>query len=277
VRMARSAKSPSRTSGRVMVLCYHAIADLHGDPLLADFSVPPERFAEQLDTLTAWGWTFVDLDAVLEALKGDHRLPNRALLLTFDDAYADLLSVACPILQERGISAVIFAVACQVGGTNVWDQKVGGTTMDLLSADGLREIAARGVEIGSHTTTHPDLRGVSPEQLHEEVAGSANRLRELGLQRPRAFAYPYGCWDERVARAAREAGYEVAFTVDRGVVRGDTDRYSLPRVSVHAGDTGFKLHLKLATAEWRKGVRDALRHRRSWSLALPGLIKSKSA
>lgn len=257
---ARSTRpSPRASSGRVMVLGYHAIAELDDEPVIGRFSVPPARFAEQLDTLIRRGWTFVDLDAVLAAVEGGRGLPDRAVLLTFDDAYADLLDVVCPILEERGIPALAFAVTDEIGGTNAWDNRNGARTLELLDADGLRQISARGIEIGSHTATHPHLPEVSPDQLEAEVVSSADQLESLGLPRPRAFSYPYGLWDPRVAEVVRDAGYEIAFAVDRGVVGGDCNRYALPRTAVHSTDTGTKLHLKLASARWPKAVRSTLR------------------
>ena len=257
---ARKARHAVRSSsGRVTVLGYHAIADLAEDPILADFSVPPARFASQLDYLLRRGWNFVDLDAVLAALRGEGRLPNRAVLLTFDDAYRDLLEAACPILEERQIPAVAFAVSDEVGGTNSWDARNGSTTLGLLSADGLKEVASRGIEIGSHTASHPALTELPPERLGAELAGSGERLEALGLRRPRAFSYPFGLWNERLAREVEAAGYEVAFTVERGAVDAKCDRYALPRVAVHAGDSGHRLHLKLSAAGWPSWVRNSLR------------------
>lgn len=247
------------STGRVKVLAYHAIADLRDDPIVAEYSVSPTRFAEQLDTLLRRGWEFVDLDAVLDALRGDRRMPRRAVLLTFDDAYADLLETACPILAERGIPAVVFAVAEQVGGTNSWDRELGAARLDLLDAVGLRKVAARGIEVGAHSSNHPSLPDVPRDRLDHELAGAADRLSALGLPRPRAFCYPYGHWNAQLARAVREAGYEVAFTVEWGVVRDGVDTFALPRVEVHAGDTGRKLRLKLSLAGWPGFARVVLR------------------
>jgi peptidoglycan/xylan/chitin deacetylase (PgdA/CDA1 family) len=256
---ARHARHGARShSGRVTVLGYHAIADLADDPVLADFSVPPARFASQLDALLRRGWKFVDLDAVLAALRGEGSLPDRALLLTFDDAYEDLLE-ACPILEERQIPAVVFAVSDEVGGTNSWDVRNGSTSLPLLSAEGLAEVASRGIEVGSHTASHPALTEVPAERLPAELEGSAERLHELGLPRPRAFSYPFGLWDERVAKAVEVAGYEVAFAVDRGMVDGECNRFALPRLAVHADDSGLKLHLKLASLRWPSWLRNSLR------------------
>jgi peptidoglycan/xylan/chitin deacetylase (PgdA/CDA1 family) len=240
---------------RLRILAYHAIADLGADPVLAEYGVPPRLFAAQLDALAEAGWSFVDLDAALAALAGEGSLPRRALLLTFDDAYVDLLEVACPIMVERGVPGVVFAVAGQLGGTNEWDNEKRATTIDLLDADGLRAVAAQGIEVGSHTTTHRPLTKVPEAELEEEIVGAADRLEQAGLPRPRVFSYPYGEWSPPIAEAARAAGYEASFTVEPGVVTGKTDPHVLPRVEVHASDTPSRLRRKLLSAGWPTPLR----------------------
>jgi peptidoglycan/xylan/chitin deacetylase (PgdA/CDA1 family) len=237
------------------ILAYHAVADLAADPVLAEYGVPPALFAAQLDELVEHGWEFVDLDAVLAALDGGEPLPRRALLLTFDDAYTDLLEVACPLLKARGIPAVVFAVADRVGASNTWDQAKGAASLGLLDAEGLRAVVGLGVEVGSHTATHRSLPGLEEAELGGELSGSATTLEGLGLPRPRAFSYPYGGAGDSLAAAVREAGYEVAFTTAWGEPRG-ADRHLLPRIEVHASDTPRKLRLKLAAAGWPGLVRD---------------------
>lgn len=240
---------------RLRILAYHAIADLATDPVLAEYGVSPDLFAAQLDDLIAHGWEFVDLDGVLASLDGGAPLPRRALLLTFDDAYTDLLEVACPLLGDRGIPAVVFAVADRVGATNLWDQAKGAAALELLDAGGLRAVAERGVEVGSHTATHRSLPKVDSGELEAELAGSAASLEQLGLPRPRAISYPYGGAGEPVAAATERAGYEIAFTTAWGDPAA-AHRYLVPRVEVHASDTPGKLRLKLAAAAWPRLVRD---------------------
>ncbi|HEY5816253.1 MAG TPA: polysaccharide deacetylase family protein, partial [Solirubrobacterales bacterium] len=254
---ARAMRGADRS--RLVVLVYHAIADLADDPILARYSVPPDRFAEHLDYLSERGWSFVDLDQVLAAFDGGPPLPPRTVLLTFDDAYADLLHAACPVLSSRGIPAVAFAVAGQIGGSNVWDSRNGATSLDLLDGKGLREVSGQGIEIGAHTATHRALTEVPAEELKGELDDAARLLEQAGIPRPRAFSYPYGHWNARVAAAVAEAGYEVAFTVDRGVAQNGADLYALPRMAVHVDDTGRKLHMKLSAARLPGPVQGALR------------------
>lgn len=242
-------------SGEAVVLAYHAIADMSEDRVLAPYSVPPRLFAKQLDALAAAGWTFVDLDAVLAALAGEQPLPERAVLVTFDDAYRDLLEAALPVLEQRGIPAVVCAVADRVGGTNTWDEEIGAGSVSLLDAEGLKQVAAGAVEVGSHGMTHVPMAGLGAGQLAEEAGESARRLESLGLPRPRSFSYPYGESDSEAEAAVQAAGYQVAFTVTPGLVRFSADRYALPRVQIGASDTPRRLLLKLRTAglppRWR--------------------------
>jgi peptidoglycan/xylan/chitin deacetylase (PgdA/CDA1 family) len=212
--------------------------------------VAGSRFAEQLDTLARRGWVFIDLDVLLRGLDGSGPLPRRAVLLTFDDAYAGLRAAALPILAARGLAAVVFPVADYVGGVNEWDRAKGAGTLELLDADGLRELAADGVEIGSHAASHRPLTRIPPDELDRELAGSAETLQALGLPRPRALAYPHGDSNAEVEAAARRAGYAVAFTVRPGTVRRGVDAHALPRIEVLASDAPRGLRLKLATAGW---------------------------
>jgi peptidoglycan/xylan/chitin deacetylase (PgdA/CDA1 family)/GT2 family glycosyltransferase len=232
----------------IHVLAYHALTDLRHDPVLVQYGVPPERFAAQLDDLKRHGWRFISLDDLLRGLAGDQDLPERSVLVTFDDAYECLWTAACPILEERGIPAVVFAVAELVGGTNEWDRPIGAGVIRLLDGESLRALAARGIEVGSHAATHRPLTEIAPDQFDRELDSSAVRLQSLGLPRPRALAYPYGEWSPAVAAAVRKAGYQAAFTVTPGVLRTGSDAWAIPRIEVLAEDRPWQLRLKLAEA-----------------------------
>jgi peptidoglycan/xylan/chitin deacetylase (PgdA/CDA1 family) len=240
------------------ILAYHAIADLRDDPVLAEYGVSPELFAAQLDSLAGHGWEFVDLGAVLAWLRGEAPLPRRAALVSFDDAYADLLEVAAPLLAERRIPGVVFAVAGHLGGANDWDHHKGAASLALLAPGDLPAVAASGVEVGSHTVNHRPLPEVPVGELDGELREAAERIEAAGVPRPRAFSYPYGRFSAEIAAAVREAGYEIAFTTAWGNPRPGGDRFAVPRVEVHASDTPRKLRHKLALAAWPGPLRDSL-------------------
>ena len=250
LRGVRQARRTFSGGDGVAVLAYHAVSDLSGDPVLAEYGVPPERLAEQLDGLASRGWSFVGLEAVMAAFEGRGALPQRAALVTFDDCYVDLLGEGLPVLAERGVPALAFAVAGLTGATNEWDRPLGARELPLLDSDGLRQLAAGGVEIGSHAMTHRPLARLEQGEAASEVAESAAKLESFGLPRPRALSYPHGETNPAVEAAAREAGYVAAFTVDPGIADRSRDRLALPRIEVLASDSLRTLRVKLATARW---------------------------
>ena len=222
------------------VICYHSISDLASDPILENYGIPSEQFRQQLDMLLKAGFHFIDANEFLQFLQGKAGLPRRPVLLTFDDCYQDNLDAALPILKERNIPAIAFAVSQRIGGTNDWDEPIGAEQIRLLDADGLRQLAKGGVTIGSHSRTHKMLNRLTIEQLSSEIAGSVADLEEIGLSKPSLLAYPHGEYDEKVKLAAQEAGIQAAFTVERGFVQPKQDPYQLPRIEILRGDVGWK-------------------------------------
>lgn len=253
-RQGRNATS----GGGVVVLGYHAIADLTGEGVTSEYGVPPERFAAQLDGLRRAGWSFIDLDSLRAGLRGGSELPKRAVLLTFDDGYENVLTEGAPLLSERGIPAVLFALAGKIGGVNDWDDPGRNGPRTLLDEEGLRSLAETGVAIGSHGATHRRLTELDSAELEAELLGSKERLRSIGLEEPIALAYPYGVWSPEVAAAVKDAGYELAFTVDPGVVGRAENPYALPRVEVLAADGPRTVRVKARTATWPGWLRRRL-------------------
>jgi peptidoglycan/xylan/chitin deacetylase (PgdA/CDA1 family) len=228
------------------VLCYHAISDLAGDPVVKAYGVPPARFRRQLDSLRRAGYRFIHPDELLAFLDGRAGLPRRPLLLTFDDCYADLLDTALPELVERGIPAVAFAVSGCIGASNRWDQAAGAATLPLLDVPGLEALARSGLEIGGHSRTHRSLVEVDAAELAGETAGVAADLERAGLAAPRLFAYPYGDHTSAVRQAVRQAGYAAAFGVSPGRILPSSDRYALPRVDIRRHHSGLRFRLRVA-------------------------------
>jgi glycosyltransferase involved in cell wall biosynthesis/peptidoglycan/xylan/chitin deacetylase (PgdA/CDA1 family) len=257
-RGARASRSDLST-GQALVLAYHAIGDLGDDPL-REYAVTAAALGEQLDDLRCRGWTFIDLGRLLRALRGEEALPERAVLVTFDDAYRDLLDSGLEVLEARGVPAVVFAVAGSIGGTNYW-RRDGAAELPLLNAEGLRAIAERGIEVGSHCMAHRPLTAVPDDELDQELNGSAEAIEALGLPRPRALAYPHGEWSKAAARAAFQAGYAAAFTVEPGFASRAGNRFALPRIEVLASDTPRTLRVKIATARWPQRLRIRLLRR----------------
>ncbi len=218
--------------GAPSVLAYHAIADVDNAAIGA-WCVPPADFAAHLDALTAADVRFVSLDDVLAWLDGSADLPPRAVHLTFDDGYADLLAVA-DVLGARGIPATVFAVGGQLGGWNEWDVARGAAKLPLLDVDGLRELARRGWAVGAHSATHAHLVHLADDDLRTELEQPLRAL--AGVPVTPVLAYPHGEHDARVRAATRRAGYTAAFALE-GRRPTSRARFALPRVEVRRDTT----------------------------------------
>lgn len=224
------------------ILMYHRVAD-DGPASLARWRISPPDFARQIEWLAAEGFESIRLDEWLDAERRDRASLRRRVVLTFDDAYADFVTTAFPILQRHGFGSTMFVPTGYMGGFADWDREF-GTPAPLMSWDDLGALAQAGVEIGAHTITHPRLTRLKDEAaVSREIAGSRAELeRRLGLTIP-TFAYPYGDYDERVAQAVEAAGLSVAVTID-------PESYgplALGRIGIY-GDEPFEVFVEKMTA-----------------------------
>jgi peptidoglycan/xylan/chitin deacetylase (PgdA/CDA1 family) len=214
---------------------YHSVGDCSNDPYR--ITVTPDRLDDQLHWLRRRGLRGV---SVAELLAARARGEDAGLVgLTFDDGYADFVGAALPVLLRRGCSATLFVLPGRLGGDNAWDPL--GPRKPLLTADGVRQAAEAGVEIGSHGLTHVDLTRADDATLRAETADSRALLSELTGAPVAGFCYPYGTLDERAVRAVRDAGYAYACAIDPGPLTGP---HALPRVHIGQRDTGVRLLLK---------------------------------
>jgi len=218
-----------------LILMYHSVAAVPEDP--NHVCVTPARFAEQMAWLASRGLRGVSIGTLVAALR-DGRA--RGLVgITFDDGYDNILGNAVPELLRHHFTATMFIVSSRIGGTNEWD---GEPVWPLMTAGQVAEVAAAGMEIGSHSATHAKLPGLSEERLRAEVHDSRARLGELLGQPVRGFAYPYGKMDAAVRQAVRDAGYQYACSVEtRPADMGDM---ALPRMTIGERDTAARLAAK---------------------------------
>ena len=193
-----------------------------------------DGFLRQLDLLDEWGAQVLPLTEAVTRLEAG-TLPASAVVLTFDDGYASVVERAWPILLDRGLPASLFVVSGYLdGGQRLpWDEACPDAELVRLMTRGqLEEAASSGLDIGSHTVSHPWLPRQEPSRLDGELAGSRAALEDL-LHRPiDTVAYPAGGWNHAVRDAADAAGYRIGVTVDRGINTPDVDGLTLRRAFV---------------------------------------------
>ncbi len=206
----------------IPVLLYHHVSADGGD--MAELTTAPAEFDRQMGALKTAGFETISPDELLAYLRGEAvRLPDKPVVITFDDGYEDNYTEAFSILRKYGYRATVFMV-----GGNI-DRK------GRLSARKLGAMTAAGFTVGAHSMTHPDLTALDAARLAAEVAGSRAKAARATGGEARYFAYPGGFYDVKTVEAAREAGFAGAFTVLTGLNRaGYDDPYLLRRIPVYA-------------------------------------------
>ena len=189
---------------RTPILTYHDVIESR-DASSLWFDCAAKELEQQLTWLEKQGAHFVSVTQIYEHLAKGKKLPPKSIAVTFADGYEGFYSLGLPVLRRHGVPVAMFVHTDYVG-----DQH----NRPKMNWEQLKELDREGlVTICSQTRTHPaDLRTLKTPALTEEMAGSKKSL-ELHLGHPvRFLAYPNGKYDERVARAAAKAGYEMAFT-----------------------------------------------------------------
>jgi len=206
----------SRVPRRALrVLMYHRVAGA------ADRATVPAAVLERhIAWLRASGYALVRLSDVIRHVTDGAPLPERPVLLTFDDGTADAHEVLLPLLRRLAAPAAVFVVPAFAGSARAYD----GETRRFASAEQLRELAAAGVELGLHTFEHRDLSRASPQEAAEDVARCVDWLRDAGVPFAPALAYPYGAYPRKEPRARAafvealgRAGVRVAFRIGNRV------------------------------------------------------------
>ncbi len=211
---------------RVPVLMYHEIAGITASPAPSSFAVTPEAFADQVAYLHDAGFTAITAGALAEMLAGDAgSLPERPVVISFDDGYGDFYDQALPLLKQYGHTATVFQTTERIGLERPKRRA-------MMSWRELGEVAEAGVEIGAHTMTHPQLDQLPAKELREELHGSKSLIEDhLGMAVP-GLSYPYGYSNDKVRQMARELGYTYAYAVGNAMTTSRADQFALPRLTV---------------------------------------------
>jgi peptidoglycan/xylan/chitin deacetylase (PgdA/CDA1 family) len=231
---------------RPVVLVYHSVNEVAEDADPRLLVTPPNRIESHVRLLLRRRYRFVTAEELLE--NGATRPPpRRTAVLTFDDGWLDGLTVATPLLESLGVRATFYVCP------GLWGMRhdlVAGAAGALLDERQARMLSEAGMEIGSHTMSHPDLRKLDDDALAEELSASKAAIEQVTQRRCRTFAYPFGLFDDRVERAVKAAGYELALTWQPGSWRP----FAVPRLPAPArhGAIWLSLNLLGIRRRWRQ-------------------------
>ena len=200
----------------VMVLNYHKVVDEH-----MSLSVPLADFEQHMKWLKEYGYTSITPEELYEFIVNGSELPEKPVLITFDDGYKDNYTNAYPIMKKYGFTGTIFVVT---GFLGVYD--------NYMTWEQAKELADNGFSIESHTYSHKSMTEASDEEISKELTKSRDTIKnKLGIDAD-FMAYPTGTYNLHIAELVQKAGYKGAFTIKYDNVSRESNVYALERVPI---------------------------------------------
>jgi peptidoglycan/xylan/chitin deacetylase (PgdA/CDA1 family) len=258
----------------VPILMYHSISEVAA-PRFRSFAVTPSQFSAHMAALHADRFTPLTVSRFVELTKAANpHWPVQPVVITFDDAFRDFLDAALPTLLEHGFPATLFVPTSYVGATSRWLEREGEADRQMLNWSGVEEAARAGIEIGSHTQTHPQLDLLPKAVAETEIRESKNVLEQRLQTEVATFAYPFGYWSPSVKSLVEQAGYASACAVRDLAATSNDDPYTLGRFTVPYGMQAEELLARVHAPTGRlASVRSNARAHASWLLRRAGVKK----
>ncbi len=215
------------TAAIVPILMYHHLADLpaNASELQQTWTVAPQNFDAQMNWLAQHGYHTITMAQLVAHLKQRAPLPSKPIIISFDDGWEEQYVAAFPVLKKYGMIGTLFVY------TNAIDHK------SFLSWAQLQEMSAAGMDIQSHSLSHPHLRQLAPDAAQKEISDS-KAVIEKKLGKPVvAFNYPDGEYNAAVIEMVQRAGYTSAVSIAAGYQQRADELFTLHRTRVSYTDT----------------------------------------
>lgn len=200
----------------VPVLYYHSIDPSESNEVI----LSPQKLKAQLQYIKDSGYTTLTMTELNDYISKHTPIPEKSIVITFDDGYKDNYTNAFPILKELDMKATIFVI------TSVIDDGY------YLSKNEIKELSDYGIDIQSHTVKHLHLNTLSYEEQLQELKTSKETLESITNKPVISVAYPFGDHDENTLKAAKAAGYNLGFLTDKGLAKPTSQSISLNRIYV---------------------------------------------
>jgi peptidoglycan/xylan/chitin deacetylase (PgdA/CDA1 family) len=216
------------------ILLYHHVST-NSDTQDSRYNIPPEKFEEQMKWLFDNGYQTITISELADLIYEGGEIPQRPVVITFDDGNIDNYNNAFPILKKYGFVATFYIVQIYMNGR------------DMISTDQVKDLIKNGWEIGSHSKTHESLPSVSEELLPEEIRMSKINLEEkLGVP-INSFAYPYGEINENVVRLTSRYGYKSAVGLGESITHTMQSIFYLQRIEI---ENDFSMETFISKLPW---------------------------
>ena len=223
---------PEKTPRGIPILMYHKVNPNPWSGGLG-LKVTPQMFEWQMAYLKRNGYHTVSLGDVLDHFEKGKELPPKPLVITFDDGYKDNYQYAYPILRKYSFTATVFVVAGTIGKINEFDVRAKLQPKNpMMNWSEIRELAAGGITIGSHTLSHPHLSQLDLAVAKKEMLKSKEILEQGLRKKVQYFCYPYGDLNASLAKIVKDCGYRAATTTAQGLVMASSNSFQLKRIRI---------------------------------------------
>lgn len=200
----------------IPVLYYHSVNESADN----EVTISPKMLKTELKYIHDQGYITLTINELKAYILNDSPIPDKSILITFDDGYMDNYYSAFPILKEFNMVATIFCITSELDGSY------------YLSEEAIREMSAYGIDIESHTLTHPHLNKMNYDKQLEELVKSKKTLEEITGKEINSIAYPFGDFNADSVKAAKEAGYTLGFTTKLGLSDRSDNPLTLDRIYI---------------------------------------------
>ena len=228
---------------QIPILIYHKI-----DPRseIGINAISPKQFRRQMEWLHHHQYQAITFND----LQNSASLPQKPVIITFDDGYESVYEYALPITASMDMRASVYIISAFVGKKNIWDLSLDGRRFSHLSKEQIRDLCKNKWEVGAHSVTHRALPYLPEHEAYQEIEYSKKSIEDLTGQPVISFAYPFGLQTKREMEIVRECGFQYACKGIRG--KQSSTVFDLQRYPVYSTESlkSFrkKLHHPVPTA-----------------------------
>jgi peptidoglycan/xylan/chitin deacetylase (PgdA/CDA1 family) len=226
---------------KARVLMYHSISSHVGNEKHNKWRVKPSDFKKQMKWFYKNQWNSYTISELSEL----NNIPEKSFAITFDDGFEDNYTNAFPILKKYNFKATIYLVPTQ--DTNYWESNNTSELSNLLNNEQIDIMQESDlIEFGSHTLSHVNLSTIDDKQLENEISLSKEKVENIINKECKAFAYPYGKFNDKIVASIKKAGYTNATVVKRGLYELGDNTFTIKRIGILGSESFIDFLLKIS-------------------------------